>query len=160
MLLGLTLVSSAQDSFCLGYPNVDSLTWSNKTRAGEGRHLGSTGAEPAFGHKASWLEPGWEEAGGEESLGNCLQQHTAVTPAFPRGCWVPGGGRVRLHTGLRLGLPLGPGSVSQLSGERLSAGECRWRNTGGQREVVYLGRDGPWGQAGVPLCQPATLRVH
>ena len=27
LLLGLTPMSSAQDSFCLGYPNVDSLTW-------------------------------------------------------------------------------------------------------------------------------------
>ena len=159
MLLGLTPMSSAQDSFCLGYPNVDSLTWSNKTRAGEGRHLGRTGAKPTFGHKAGWLEPDWEQAGeeqslgkfgqkagwlepdweqagGEQSLGNCLQQHRAVTPAFPRGCWAPGGGHVRLHTGLRLGFPLGPGFVSQLSGERLSAGKSRWRNTGGQRKVV------------------------
>lgn len=100
LLLGLTLMSSAQASFCLEFPDMYSLTQPNKTLTGVALYLRKDGGQShilGLG-KVAWSQARSKYIGQRESrqLPATAQKHLHLPL---RGCWVPGGERARLCTG-------------------------------------------------------------
>lgn len=135
LLLGLT-----QASFCLEFPNY-SLTQPNEALVGIAMYPRKAwgGGNPAFWRQrrlpgarpgASW----W----GEGIQAVAFSSTEAFAPASPLGLlgargWACQAAAYRAETGC----PLAQGSMFPAERrKRLSAGESRWRNIGGQRELV------------------------